>query len=69
VECKVPISPGSGAVCGNFGKRRANGMVCDGTWHGSCYRQFKNDLFPVLQALDLGERFLGPESLEEDDPN
>lgn len=43
-------------------------MVCDGAWHGSCYRQSEADRFPVLQTSDLEDSFLGPESLEEDDP-
>jgi hypothetical protein len=34
-----------------------------------CYRQLESDPFPVLQAADLDESFLGAEMLEEDDPN
>jgi hypothetical protein len=69
LECGVPVSPGSGLVCGNFGNRRENGLICDGAWHGTCYHQSANDDFPVLQAVDLDESFMGAESLEEDDPN
>jgi hypothetical protein len=44
-------------------------VICEGAWHGPCYCQFDNDPFPVLQATDLDESFLGEEGLEEDDPN
>jgi hypothetical protein len=44
-------------------------VVCEGAWHGSCYQQLASDPFPVLQASDLDESFLGAEVLEDDDPN
>jgi hypothetical protein len=56
-------------VCGNFGKARENGVACDGAWHGKCYKQSEHDPFLVLQSCDLEESLLGPEELEEDDPN
>jgi hypothetical protein len=43
--------------------------VCRGAWHGLCYKQDPRDRFPVLQACDLEESLLGPDELEEDDPN
>jgi hypothetical protein len=69
VECGVPDSPGSGLVCKNFGKQCENRVICEGAWHGSCYRQVDSNPFPVLQTTDLDESFLGAEVLEDDDPN
>ena len=68
-ECGVPVSTGSGVVCGNFGKARESGVTCNGAWHGTCYKQSERDSFPVLQSCYLEESLLGPEAMEEDDPN
>jgi hypothetical protein len=48
---------------------RKNGIVCDGAWHGVCYKQQAKDHFPVLQSTDLDECLLGPDALEIDDPD
>lgn len=61
--------PGSGVVCGKFGQERENGLVCNGAWHGKCYKQDAKHPFPVLRAWDLEESIVGPEELEEDDPD
>jgi hypothetical protein len=45
------------------------GEACKRAWHGECYKQYEKDLFPVLQAYDLEECLMGPEELEEEDPN
>ena len=65
----MPISLGSGVVCANFGQTQGNGLACNGGWHGACYKQHPSDSFPVLQATDLDDCFLGAEYLEDDDPN
>lgn len=68
-ECRVPISPLNGIVCANFGLTRNIGRVCRAAWHGLCYKQDTKDRFLVLQACGLEESLLGPEELEEEDPN
>jgi hypothetical protein len=53
----------------NFWKERANSLTCNGAWHGACYKQDPKDPFMVLRAWDLEDSIMGPEELEEDDPD
>jgi hypothetical protein len=43
--------------------------ACYGAWHAACYRQKREDNFPVLQAKDLDDSILEGTDLTDDDPD
>jgi len=49
-------------------ERRVLRKFCKGAWHGKCYRQAENDVFPVLEAEDLDDSMLVTTDLAADDP-
>ena len=56
-------------LCANFCQERGAGIpACKGAWHGKCYRQAENDVFPVLEAEDLDASMLATADLVADDP-
>jgi hypothetical protein len=67
--CGALIAQGSGLLCANFGKERgARIPICKGAWHGKCYRQAENNVFPVLEAEDLDDSMLMAVDLASDIP-
>ena len=57
----------SGIICGNFGVNRGLGHTCHGVFHASCYRQHKNDNFPVLTASDLDDCMINDDAMEDEE--
>jgi hypothetical protein len=46
--------------------RSHQGKVCDGAWHGSCFRQAPQDRYPVLDFQDLGDALVDSEDWGDD---
>jgi hypothetical protein len=42
--------------------------VCEGAWHGACFKQHLKDKFPVLGVRDLDDALVNEELLEDEDP-
>ena len=48
---------------------RFPGFVCRGVWHAGCYRQYDDDIFPVLGQDDLDDSLMGVSDFEIEDCN
>lgn len=57
-----------GVICGNFGLRSHQGKLCDGAWHGKCFKQHTLDRYPVLARHDLENSLVDESTCEDDDP-
>ena len=47
-QCNGKVKEISGVICGNFGHEQIPGYQCSEVYHAKCYRQHKDNRFPVL---------------------
>ena len=67
LHCSGEMPPLSGVICGNFGVREHQGKLCQGAWHGKCFRQHHLDRYPVLHMQDLDDSLIDEAKCVSDD--
>jgi hypothetical protein len=68
LECGGKVELLGGVICANIGLQRGQGLaICDGAWHGACFKQHEMDKFPVLGVRDLDDALVNEDLLEDED--
>ena len=68
LKCSGIIPGWYGIICGNFGSRENQGMLCQSVYHAQCYRQHKCDQYPVLAIQDLDDSIMDDSKMTDEDP-
>ena len=55
LTCKEMILNGRGIFCANFLTNKEGFPLCKAAYHGACYRDYADNLFPVQRTLDDDE--------------